>query len=410
MIDTIAIVGSGLAGVRAAQALRAQGFGGRLYLIGEEAHHPYDRPSLSKEVLAGTLDVPPILAEQEWLVDQAIELVAGDAVTAIDGNTRELRLASGTSLRADRILIATGARSRRLSLPGSELGGVHTLRSLDDARRLQGELRPGKSLVVVGGGLIGCEVASTARAAGVEVTVVEVAGELMQRVMDPFTARWCRCALEREGVNVMLNTGVTAFAGTQRVDTVVCADGRRVAADVVLVSIGAEPSSELGAMAGLHCQRGIVVDATGASDNPAIFAAGDAANWPLVGGGRRSFETYLNAQAQAGIAAQAMLGKSVPSPQTPLSWTRMASHHLQMVGDMTGPGETVLRGDPDADAFLVFRIAERRVAGCVSANTPKDFAVARRLVDAMAPVDAARLSDTGTNLRDLLRAREGQSA
>lgn len=410
MIDTVVIVGSGLAGVRAAQTLRAEGFDGRLHLVGDEPHHPYDRPSLSKEVLAGTFESPPALVEQDWLKDQAIELVAGDAVTSIDGDTCRLQFASGARLRADRILLATGARARRLSLHGSTLPGIHTLRSLNDARQLQHELRPGRSLVVVGGGLIGCEVASTARAVGVDVTVIEVASELMQRVMDPVTARWCRLALEREGVNVLLNAGVSGFEGAHQVSAVVCSDGRRVAADVVLVSIGAEPSTELGVMAGLRCDRGILVDATGASDHPAIFAAGDAASWPLAGGGRRSFETYLNAQAQANVAAQAILGKSVPSPQMPLSWTRLASHHVQMAGDLAGPGQTVLRGDLAADAFLVFRVLDGRVAGCVSANTPKDFAVARRLVDAGTRVDAVRLGDTAIHLRDLLRVKEGQSA
>lgn len=407
MIDTIAIIGSGLAGVGAARALRTDGYDGRLFLIGDETHHPYDRPSLSKEVLASTVESPPVLVERDWLSDHAVELVAGDGVTSIDGDSRRMHFASGTTLVADRILLATGARSRSLSIPGSELRGIHSLRSLDDARRLQADLRPGKSLVVVGGGLIGCEVASTARAAGVHVTIIEVASELMQRVMDPITARWCRLALEREGVDVLLSTGVTAFEGAHQIQSVICNDGRHIAADLVLVSIGAEPSTELGAMAGLRCDRGIIVDATGATDHPDIFAAGDAASWPLVGGGRRSFETYLNAQAQATVAAQAILGKSVPSPQTPLSWTRLVSHHLQMVGDMAGPGQMVLRGDPATDAFLAFRVSDERVAACVSANTPKDFAVARRLVDTQARVDPVLLGDTATGLRDLLKTKQG---
>lgn len=407
MIGTIAIIGSGLAGVRATQALRTEGYDGRLFLIGEEPHHPYDRPSLSKEVLASAVGGPPDLVDQDWISGHAIDLVAGDAVTSIDGDSRRMHFASGTTLVADRILLATGARSRALAIAGSKLRGIHSLRSLDDARRLQAELRPGKRLVVVGGGLIGCEVASTACGTGVDVTIIEVASELMQRVMDPTTARWCRRALEREGVEILLNAGVTAFEGEHQVASVICSDGRHIAADLVLVSIGAEPSTELGAMAGLRCDRGILVDATGATDHPDIFAAGDAASWPLVGGGRRSFETYLNAQAQAAVAAQAILGKSVLAPQIPLSWTRLASHHVQMMGDMAGPGQVVLHGDPTTDAFLSFRIADERVVACVSANMPRDFAVARRLVDTQARVDLKRLGDAAASLRDLLKTNQG---
>lgn len=405
MIERIAIIGSGLVGIRAAQTLRSDGFSGQVFLIGDELHPPYDRPSLSKEVLAGTNDLPPPLFEAGWLDDQGIEWLSGETATQLDSLSRRLQLKSGRMLSADSILLATGARARVLPVPGGGLDGIFTLRSLDDCRTLQRELRPGRSLAVVGGGLIGCEVATTARAAGLDVTIIEAGGELMQRVLDPVTAKWCRVALERDGTKVLLNAGVRAFEGKEHVRSVLCTDGRWVTADLVLISIGAEPRTELASIAGLSHDRGILVDATGATGHPHIFAAGDAASWPLVGGGRRSLETYLNSQAQAAVAARAMLGKRSPTPQTPLSWTRIAGQHLQIAGDLPGIGRMIVRGDPAAGSFLAFRLHDDRVVACVSANAPKDFAIARRLVEARGYADAALLADTGINLRDLLRAK-----
>ncbi|WP_454834443.1 NAD(P)/FAD-dependent oxidoreductase [Pseudomonas lini] len=408
MINRIAIIGSGLAGVRAAQALRLEGFSGQVFLIGDEPHLPYDRPSLSKELLSGEFDIPPDLAEKVWYEEQEIELLAGQTVLRICAASKQLEFASGGTLSPDVILLATGSRARQLRVPGSALKGIHTLRSIDDARQLQGELRSGGSLVVVGGGLIGCEVACTARAAGMEVTVIEAGCDVMQRILDPATARWCRMMLERTGIKFRLDTGVTAFDGTGQVRTVVCADGSRVKADLVLVSIGAVPSTELASAAGLECEQGIIVDGTGATKSPHIFAAGDAASWPLVAGGRRSLETYLNSQAQAAVAARAMLGKSIEALQTPLSWTKLASHNLQMAGDLVGPGNMVVRGDIEAGSFLSFRLRGDQIVACVSVNAPKDATIARRLVEMRAHIDPALLADDSVSLRDLLPNRRGE--
>lgn len=408
MIKSVAIVGSGLAGTRAAEALRSEGFDGKLYLIGDEPEPPYDRPSLSKDVLSGGLADPPGLVNESWMKDAGIELIAGVAVEKLDPHSRRIELSTGSFLDSDAILLATGALARAFVAPGSTLDGIFTLRSIHDCRTLKREFHPGRSLVVVGGGLIGCEVAATARKIGLEVTIIEAAAEIMQRVLDPSTGAWCRSSIADLGIKVRLNTTVKAFCGQGHVSSVACGDGELVAADIVLVSVGAEPMTALGYAAGLACDHGYIVDGVGRTECPGVFAAGDVASWPVVGGGRRSFETYLNTQAQSAIAARAMMGISEPSPQTSLSWTRIADHHLQMAGDIAGSGDIVLRGDPAQNSFLVFRLSQGQIAGCVSANAPKDFAIARRMLGQRARIAPELLKDISVSLRDLLRSPTGE--
>ncbi|MFZ2467201.1 MAG: NAD(P)/FAD-dependent oxidoreductase, partial [Parvibaculum sedimenti] len=288
MMKNIAIVGAGLSGASAARVLRDEGYDGRLWILGEETHRPYDRPSLSKSVLSGADEMPPELAEPTWYDDNQVELVSGTKVSAFDLRGRKLELASGWSIDVDGVLLATGARARRLDVPGSQLDGVHYLRTMDDSLAMRTSLKPGMSVVIVGGGLIGCEVASTARKLGAEVTILETADELLLRVMGPMVGAGCRGLLEAMGVRVLLGAKAASFLGTSRVEAVMTQANERVSADLVLVSIGAEPDVTLAAAAGLACERGIVVDGAGLTSVSGVFAAGDAAAWPLRGGGRRS--------------------------------------------------------------------------------------------------------------------------
>lgn len=241
MMKNIAIVGAGLSGASAARVLRDEGYDGRLWILGEETHRPYDRPSLSKSVLSGADEMPPELAEPTWYDDNQVELVSGTKVSAFDLRGRKLELASGWSIDVDGVLLATGARARRLDVPGSQLDGVHYLRTMDDSLAMRTSLKPGMSVVIVGGGLIGCEVASTARKLGAEVTILETADELLLRVMGPMVGAGCRGLLEAMGVRVLLGAKAASFLGTSRVEAVMTQANERVSADLVLVSIGAEP-------------------------------------------------------------------------------------------------------------------------------------------------------------------------
>lgn len=410
MTSHVAIVGNGVAGFSTAQALRADGFDGRISLIGSEAHLPYDRPSLSKAVLGGLLERPPVLAESEWFDEARIELLTGRTVSSLDAVARRIGFDDGATLAADAIVLATGSRARGLPLPGNQLRGVVTLRTYDDVQPLCRSWRAGTKLVIVGGGLIGCEVATTSRKLGLEVTILEAADELLVRVLGRRVGAWLREALSAMGVQVKLRTGVAEFSGAQRLEAVTASDGRRFSADNALVCIGAAPADQLARQAGLTCDRGVIVDDRGATSAEGVFAVGDVASWPLRDGGRRSLETYLNAERQAAAVAAAILGKGRPAPQMPVSWTEIAGHRMQMAGDIEGPGEFIVRGTLGDGAALLFRVSDGKLQAVVAMDAPRDFAVATRLVEARATVEPARLGDLSINMSDFLRVHQGEAA
>jgi NAD(P)H-nitrite reductase large subunit len=387
-----------------ARALRLAGYDGRICLIGDEALAAYDRPSLSKAVLAGEQAQAPTLLEADWYADNDVELLLGQRVVAIDPQRHLLEIEGSAPLSYDKLVLATGAHAREMNVPGIGLAGIHRLRRHVDSVALRTALQPGSSLVVVGGGLIGCEVATTARKAGVDVTLLEAADELLTRVLGRRIGSWCRGELEKLGVKIELRAQVARFEGHGRVEAVVCADGRKLAADVVLVSIGAAPADELARAAGIACERGVIVDATGASACADVYAVGDVAAWPLRGGGQRSLETFLNSQAQAEVVAAALLGRAVPAPQVPTSWTEIAGHRIQMVGDPEGPGDMVTRGDVQSGSpLVVFRVTGGHVEGAIAIDASREFSTASRLVNARTQVSAAPLNDPAFNLRDLLK-------
>lgn len=407
MSNSIVIIGAGLAGVTAARCLRAEGYEGAIHLIGDESRLAYDRPCLSKELLAGKVDEPAAILEPDWSKSANITLHLAERVTEIDVANRQVHLQSGGHIPYDYVLLATGSRARRIQAEGGNLPGIHTLRTYEDANRLKDSLATAKSLVIVGGGLIGCEVATTASGLGASVTILECGDELLLRVLGRETGEWCRNELERFGVHVERNAQALRFEGDERVRAVVCTDGRQIEADTVLVSIGAEPADDLARAAGIECQPGggVLVDATGKSSDPRVFAAGDVAAWPLRSGGQRSLETYQNSQVEAEIAARAMLGKPQPSPQVPSSWTEIAGHRIQMVGDINGPGEIVVRHNEKSDSRLLFRVLDSRVEAAISIDDPRDFSIASRLVTRGVPVSTPELTDPQFSLRDFLKAK-----
>lgn len=409
MKEQFAIVGAGLTGAVAASTLRTEGYEGRIFLFGDEACQPYDRPSLSKTVLSGEVDQPPSIFEKGWERAADIEMVLDKRVSGIDARTGEISFATGASIVADRILLATGSSARRMSVPGADLDGVFTLRTWADSIILRQYMHPGTSFVIVGGGLIGCEVATTAVKAGVNVTILESADELLGRVLGREVGAWCRNELQRKGVSVRLNSQVAAIEGSGRVGAVRCEDGQLAAADIVLISIGADPVSQLASAAGLDCDRGVQVTATGMTSSSAIFAAGDVASWPLRSGGSRCLETYTNSQLQAEISARAMLGKGMPQLQVPISWTEIAGRRIQMIGDFNSAGELVTRGNWESGAISLFRVLNGCVVAAVVINAPKDFAIAMRLVESQREVETRQLVDTQFNLRELLKSKTGRN-
>lgn len=399
------IVGFGIAGAAAARGLREGGYAGRIVIVGGEPTAAYDRPALSKAVLSGDAAQPQAILPEGWASAQGVELRTGVRATQLDTARRELRLDSGDVLHWERLLLATGARARRISLPGSDLANVHYLRELADCAPLRPACRPGASLVIVGGGLIGSEVASTAATAGARVVLLEAAPELLTRALGAQVGAWCRQRLEAKGVDVRLGARLAAIEGSGgKVCAVVLADGARFEADHVLVCVGAEPDVALARDAGIACDGGIVVDAQGSTNVEGVFAAGDAARWPLRDGGSRVLETYLNSQAQGLIAAASMLGKGTAKAQVPRGWTDLAGHRVQMVGDIAGEGVIVARGDQQLGTPLtLLRVVQDRVLAALSVDGGAEFGVAARLVESATPVSVQALGDPSVRLRDLLR-------
>ncbi|MEU6306848.1 NAD(P)/FAD-dependent oxidoreductase [Streptomyces chartreusis] len=373
---TVAVVGASLAGLSAARSLRKQGYEGRLVVIGDELHRPYDRPPLSKEFLAGTLGEPELALETDD-EDLRAEWVLGTRAVALDHAERTLRLADGRQVRADGFVIATGAAAR--TLPGSAgLAGVHTLRTLDDARALRDELALGGRLVVIGGGFIGAEVASTARALGLEVTVVEAApaplagplGEAMGAVVSALHAD--------HGVALLCGVGVKGLSGERRVDAVLLEDGRTVPADIVVVGVGARPNVEWLEGSGVVLDNGVKCGADGRTSLAGVVAVGDCANWydPRAGLHRR-VEHWTGARERPDAAIAALLagGAVEPGvPRPPYFWSDQYGVKIQFAGHAAGADSvTIEDGTPDErNVLAVYRRSGIPVA-VLGMNQPRLF-------------------------------------
>lgn len=373
---TVAVVGASLAGLSAARALRKQGYDGRLVLIGDEPHRPYDRPPLSKEFLAGRIGEAELALEADG-EDLGAEWLLGVRATGLDRADRSVRLADGRTVRADGIVIATGAAAR--ILPGSAgLSGVHTLRTLDDARALRDELARGGRLVVIGGGFIGAEVASTAYALGLDVTVIEAAptplagplGETMGGVVSALHAD--------HGVRLLCGVGVKGLSGERRVDAVLLADGRSVPADTVVVGVGARPCVQWLEGSGVALDDGVTCGADGRTSLAGVVAVGDCANWydPHTGNHRR-VEHWTGALERPAAAVATLLahGATEPAvPRPPYFWSDQYGVKIQFVGHAAGADSvTVEEGATDERSFLaVYRRAGTPVA-VLGMNQPRLF-------------------------------------
>ncbi|MDN3024079.1 FAD-dependent oxidoreductase [Streptomyces sp. S.PB5] len=373
---TAAVVGASLAGLSAARSLRKQGFDGRLVVIGDELHRPYDRPPLSKEFLAGTLGETDLSLEAGD-EDLAAEWLLGTRAVGLDHAGRAVRLADGREVRADGIVIATGAAAR--TLPGSEgLAGVHTLRTLDDARALRDELARGGRLVVIGGGFIGAEVASTAYALGLDVTVVEVAPTPLAGPLGPAMGAIVSALHADHGVRLLCGVGVKGLSGESRVDAVLLEDGRSIPADIVVVGVGARPCVEWLEGSGLELDNGVKCGADGRTNLAGVVAVGDCANWydPRAGHHRRvEHWTGARERPEAAIATLLAGGAVAPGvPRPPYFWSDQYGVKIQFVGNATAADSvTVEAGAADhRDVLAVYRRAGDPVA-VLGMNQPRLF-------------------------------------
>ncbi len=386
MADTFAIVGAGLAGARAAETLRAEGFDGRVVLFGAEAHLPYERPALSKGYLQGTAEAP-FVHPAEWYAEQDVDLRLGTTVTALDPAAHEVETADGDRLRYTKLLLTTGSSVRRLA-------DAVTLRTLDDSDRLRAALRPDARVVIVGAGWIGLEVAAAARVAGAEVTVLEQApAPLLAALGLEMAAVFARLHVEH---GVDLRCGVTVRA--VKSDGVLL-DDETIPADLVVAGIGVTPDVDLARAAGLAVDNGIVVDEHLHSSAPDVWAAGDVANayHPFAGGHVR-VEHWANALHQPVVAAQAMLGKDAVYDRLPYFFTDQYDLGMEYTG--FGGGEVVVRGD-DRE-FVAFWLRDGRLTAAMNVNVWTGVPeVAQRLIRSGARLDPAALADPAVPLEDV---------
>jgi 3-phenylpropionate/trans-cinnamate dioxygenase ferredoxin reductase subunit len=407
----IAIVGTGAAGVCAAVALRELGVEEEVCLFGSESVVPYERPVLSKASLTDPVDREPPPLEPGGLAERDIRLELDSEVISIDAAARTLTLARGESVGYDRLLLATGAAPRRLAIPGSQLRGIFYFREFVDAQRLRPALRPGRRIVIVGGGVIGLEVAASARQLGCEVTVIEVAQQLMGRIVPSALADAIADLHRARGVIVRTSTRAVAFeGGGDRVRGVVLQGGEVVAADAVVVGIGVVPRTELAGGAGLAVDDGVVVDEYFRSSDERIFAAGDVARVFHAGEQHHvRVEQWQPAQKQGRHAAMSMVGAAGPYRDVPWMWSDQHDAHIQMAGfDFAHADEVVRRGDLDdreGMSFLALRDG-RLIAACgvsVGTGIARTVRAAQLLIEREAPVDSKQLGDPGLDLRRLVR-------
>lgn len=389
---TVAVVGASLAGLQAARSLRSQGYDGRLVIVGDEPHRPYDRPPLSKEFLAGRIGVESLLLEDE---DDALdaEWVLGTPAASLDAAARAVVLADGRRITGDGVVIATGARARALPGAGS-LAGVHVLRTLDDAIALRDDLRAGSRLVVIGAGFIGGEVASTARGLGCEVTVVEALPTPLAGALGPEMGAVVSGLHELHGVRLVCGVGVARLAGRARVESVELTDGTTLAADVVVVGIGAAPNVEWLAGSGVALGNGVECDHEGRTNLPGVVAVGDCASWHDLRRGRpHRLEHWTGALERPSTAVTSLLGGPTgdvaPRPTNiPYFWSDQYDVRIQFAGHAADADSvTVEEGSVDScDVLAVYRRGEEPVA-VLGMCQPRLFGRWRRQLNA-APVPA----------------------
>ena len=401
---TFVVVGGGLAGAKAVEALRDKGFEGRLVLFAGEDHLPYERPPLSKDYLkTGEGLDDAFVHDAQWYADHDVDVRTGTVVTALDRDAHEVVTDSGERLHWDRLLLATGSSPRRLTLPGADLEGVLSLRTIEDSDRLRAAMGPGRRLVLVGGGWIGLEVAAAAREAGAEVTVLEALDLPLVRVLGPTVAQVFADLHREHGVDLRTGVTVEEITGEQGAVTGVrLGDGTTVPADTVVVGIGAAPNVGLAQDAGLDVDNGVLANDVGRTSDPDVFAAGDVANVEHPFLGRRvRVEHWANALDQPPLVVAAMLDQPTPEPQLPFFFSDQYDLGLEYHGLGSPDDEVVVRGDLAGREFLAFWLRDGVVTAGMNVNVWDVGDAVKGLIRSRAHVDRAKLADSDVPLENL---------
>lgn len=405
MYAQIVIVGAGQAADQAVHTLRRKGFTGKLVVVGDEPWLPYQRPPLSKKYLAGALERDRLgLRPLQFYTEHSVETHLGRRVEEISRGARRIRLDDGSVIPYEALLLATGSRPRALTVPGADLGGVYQLRTIGDVDRIRTDLRAGQRLVIIGGGYIGLEVAATARELGLDVTVLEMADRVMNRVTCKEVSAFYETEHARHGVRIISNAKVQALVAdskTRRVKAVLTDDGAEHPADLAIVGVGVVAADELAVAANIECSNGIVVDEYCRTSDPAIYAAGDCTNHPNLHYGRRMrLESVDNAFEQGASAAQNLLGTPVAHDKVPWFWSDQYDLKMIIVGLCQNHDTVVMRGSPALRSFSACYLRNGEMIAIDSVNSPKDQMAARKLIAARARPNLDKLADPTVPLKD----------
>jgi 3-phenylpropionate/trans-cinnamate dioxygenase ferredoxin reductase component len=401
---TFVIVGGGLAGGSAAATLRADGFDGRVVLVGSEPEEPYIRPPLSKEYLRGEVEESALRVNEPALYrDQEIKLRLGVPVAAIEPGAKEIVLGSGERIAYDAALLATGAEPSRLTVPGAQLDGVHYLRTHPDSDALRAGLKGAARVVVIGAGWIGCEVAASARQLGAEVSLVATTHLLLEKALGERLGGFYRDVHLEHGVDLRLENAVTRIEGAGSAERVVLADGETIDCDLVVAGIGVTPRIELARAAGIEVGDGVLVDGQLQTGAPGIFAAGDIANFahPLYGNRRMRVEHWANAGDQGPFAARAMLGSSDVWQRVPYFYSDQYDVGMEFAGDLETSDRLVVRGDMEAREFIAFWLAGDRLVAGMNVNVWDVSESIQTLISKGSHVEDAQLTDADISLESL---------
>ena len=399
----IVIIGAGHAAAQVIDSLRKEGYTGALTLVGDEPHLPYQRPPLSKKFLAGELELDRLhIRPESFYANHGVTVRLGQRATAVDLEARRVTLADGSTLDYTQLLLCLGSRARQVVAHGADLRGIHYLRNIADVESIRSRFKPGARAVIIGAGYIGLETAATCRKAGLEVDVLEMADRPMNRVVAPEVSAFFAEQHAREGVRLHLNTMVSGFAGRNgEVTAVQTLDGRVFPADLVVAGIGVLPETALAAAAGLACENGIVVDEHCRTSDPHVYAIGDCVNSPSLHYGRRvRLESVDNAFEQAKVAAANMAGKVASHHKVPWFWSDQYDLKLLIVGLNFDYDQVVIRGDVHARSFACAYLRDGELLALDSVNNPKDYMAARKLIEAHAKVDTAKLANPEVAVKD----------
>jgi 3-phenylpropionate/trans-cinnamate dioxygenase ferredoxin reductase subunit len=402
-IETVVIIGAGLTGATAAESLRAEGYDGRIVMLGEEPRLPYLRPPLSKEYLRGESDLDKVvLHPQAWYDEHRIDVDISTRVRAIEPGTSEVVLGDGRRMRFDRLLLATGAAPRRLAIPGGGRSGVLYLRTLDDADAIRNAAHGAHHVIVIGGGWIGSEVAASIRQLDLPVTMIGEGSVPLERVLGPEVGSVYRDLHAEHGVGLVMNQRAAAVLGATAVEAVETSDGTRIEGDLVVVGVGAQPRVQLAADAGLDVGDGIVVDECLETSAPGIYAAGDvAAAWHPLLGARLRVEHWDNAKRQGRTAARNMLGHAEPYVRIPYFYSDQYDLGMEYAGFAPTWDRVVFRGKPASREFVALWLRADRVVAGMNANVWNVNDAIAGLVASRQPVAADRLIDPSVALDDL---------